>query len=164
MQRQVLICRHAEAVEHFSLRPDFERELTKSGVLQAHQTGHWIRDNFSKVDVIVTSPSKRTSATALILADKLYYDDQHIMYVPELYNAGEPKLLEALSSLPEKAKTILIIGHNPGITQLARHLLNKHIAYLEPANVLAIKLELEKWEDIHVNQGTLLLHNMQHIL
>ncbi|TXK47921.1 phosphohistidine phosphatase [Pontibacter qinzhouensis] len=163
MQRQVLICRHAEAIDHFSLQPDFGRELTKAGMLQAHQTGQWIRDNFSKVDVIVTSPANRASATARILASKLYYDDQHILYVPELYNAGEPKLLQAISTLPDKDKTLLLVGHNPGITQLARHLLDKHITYLEPANVLAISLELEKWEDIYASHGLLLSHNMQHI-
>ncbi|MFT2010886.1 SixA phosphatase family protein [Pontibacter sp. 13R65] len=163
MQRQVLVCRHAEATEHYSLQPDFERELTKSGMLQAHQTGHWIRDNFSRVDAIVTSPARRTGATARILAEKLYYDDQDILYVPELYNAGEPKLMEAISTLPDKVKTILLIGHNPGITQLARHLLDKHIGYLEPANVLAIRLELEQWQDIYVGKGELLSHNMNHI-
>ncbi|WP_114779388.1 SixA phosphatase family protein [Botryobacter ruber] len=153
MQRHILICRHAETEDPYPFQPDFERELTQDGILQAHQTGHWIRDHFSKVDLILASPANRTRATTQILADKVYYAHEEIKYEPELYNGREPQLMQALSELPDKVKAVLLVAHNPGVTQLVRHLSGKRIPYLEPAEAVAVAVDLSSWTDIYITEG-----------
>ncbi|MCJ8166659.1 histidine phosphatase family protein [Pontibacter sp. E15-1] len=163
MQRTLLICRHAETYEPYPLQPDFERELTPHGLHQANQTGKWLRENFVKIDSLLSSPATRASATARSLASRLYFDTERIAYLPELYNAREAELLHVLGHLPDEAKQVLLVGHNPGITKLARDLTGQQIGYMEPGNVLAITLTLETWEGIHVQTGVLLRHNMEHV-
>ncbi|QCR21753.1 histidine phosphatase family protein [Pontibacter sp. SGAir0037] len=160
MQRNVLICRHAEASDPFPLRPDFERELTKDGIHQAHLAGQWLRDHFRKVDAILASPSNRTRTTAGIIAGRLYFEDENITYDPDLYNPRESQLIGALSRLPESVTNVLVVSHNPGVTQLGRTLTDKRIGYLEPAQVLAVSIKLEKWEEVHFTTGTLMSSNM----
>jgi phosphohistidine phosphatase len=160
MQRTLLICRHAEAYDPYPLQPDFERELTPHGLHQANLTGKWLRENFVKIDYLLASPAKRANLTARTIAGRLYFAEEKIAYIPELYNAREPQLLQILSQLPDQAKQVLLVGHNPGITKLARDLAGRHFSYLEPANVVAVTLPLETWGDIHHTTGLLLSHNM----
>lgn len=161
MQRTILLCRHAETQDPYPLQPDFERELTPQGSKQAQRTGQWIRDKFGKVDILLASPAHRASATARIIASRLYLDEEHINYDPELYNAREAQLLRSLAALPENVKTVLLVAHNPGITRLARDLSGKHISYMEPAAVIAISLELHAWQDIYTATGVLSSDNSQ---
>mgnify|MGYP003576307872 FL=1 len=89
MQRLLVICRHADSNDPFPLQPDFERELTKNGQHQARITGKWLRDSFQKVDAILSSAAPRAGLTARLLASKLYFEEEQIEYVPDLYNARE---------------------------------------------------------------------------
>ena len=162
MQRKILICRHAETQEPYPFQPDFERELTANGLKQARETGMWLREKFSKVDHILSSPAKRAQATVRIIAERLYFNEEEIKYDSELYNAREHQLLQSLSTIPQEVKTVLLVAHNPGITALARELTNKVIGYLEPSNVVTIEIELPEWEAIHYTTGTVSISNMQH--
>ncbi|GAA4436595.1 histidine phosphatase family protein [Pontibacter saemangeumensis] len=164
MQKTLLICRHAEAYDPYPLQPDFERELTPHGLHQANKTGKWLRENFVKIDQLLSSPAKRASLTARTLAGRLYFAEEKISYMPDLYNARESQLLQILSQLPDQAKQVLLVGHNPGITKLARDLAGQHFSYLDPANVVAVSLPFEKWEDICLHSGVLLNHNLAQAL
>lgn len=156
MQRLLVICRHAESNDPFPLQPDFERELTKNGIHQARTTGQWMREQYQKIDTLLASPAPRASTTAKLMAAKLYFDEENINYEPMLYNARESVLANILGKLPNEVNRILLVGHNPGITGLARTLTEKHIGYLEPADAIAISLELSSWEEIHVKTGKIL--------
>ncbi|MBD1396303.1 histidine phosphatase family protein [Pontibacter sp. JH31] len=156
MQRLLVICRHAESNDPFPLQPDFERELTKNGIQQARMTGQWMREHYQRIDTLLASPAPRASTTAKLLASKLYFDEQNIIYEPELYNARESTLANVLSKLPPEVTRILLVGHNPGITGLARTLTDQHIGYLEPAAAIAITMDLPSWQDIHLHSGKLM--------
>lgn len=155
MQRKILICRHAEAEDPYPLQPDFERELTTQGTQEARKTGMWLREKFGKVDKIISSPAKRASHTARILAGKLYFDEEQIDYQPDLYNAKEHRLVQSLSEVPDDAYTVLLVGHNPGITRFARELTESMVGYLNTAQVVAVEISLESWNQVHYITGTL---------
>ena len=163
MQRKILICRHAEAQEPFPLQSDFERELTSQGGQQARETGLWLRENFGKVDRIVASPAKRAAQTARVIAAKLYYEPEEVDYQPDLYNAHEQQLLNCLCALPPDVKNVLLVGHNPGVTKLVRELTEQMIGYLDTAQVVAVEVYLEKWEDLYITSGNLLHRSGQQV-
>lgn len=155
MQRHLFICRHAETHDPYPLQPDFERELTPEGIRQANETGKWVREQYQKVDVIISSPARRASATAHILANRLYFEHDQIIYDPEIYNPRESQLLKSISQLPDSVKKVLLVSHNPALTQLLRGLTNKSLAYMEPAQVAVVSIEMEHWQDIFITPGDL---------
>ena len=155
MQRYVLICRHAETYDPYPLQPDFERELTPEGIRKANETGKWVREKYLKVDAIVASPARRSSATAQIIANRLYFDQDKITYDPEIYNPREAQLLQSLSQLPDSVTKVLIVSHNPALTQMARNLVNSNLGYLEPGQVIVVSIDLEHWQDIYITSGTI---------
>ncbi len=111
--------------------------------------------------MILSSPAPRAGLTARLLADKLYFDEERIEYVPDFYNARESVLANVLGKLPDHVSRVLLVGHNPGITSLVRTLTEQHVAYLEPAGAYAIKLDLDTWQDLHVKSGKLESHFTQ---
>ncbi|MBJ6119687.1 histidine phosphatase family protein [Pontibacter sp. BT310] len=164
MQRYVLICRHAETYDPYPLQPDFERELTPEGIRKANETGKWVREKYQKVDALVASPARRASATAQIIANRLYFDSEKITYDPEIYNPKEAQLLKTISQLPDTIVKVLIVSHNPALTQLARNLVNRNLGYLEPGQILAITIDLERWEDIYITTGSIAADSFAQIL
>lgn len=164
MQRYVFLCRHAETYEPYPLQPDFERELTPEGIREANNTGKWLREQFQKIDALVASPAKRAGDTARMLATRLYFDHEAITYDPEIYNPKEAQLLKSISQLPADIQKVLLVSHNPALTQLARNLTNKNLGYLHPAQVAVIKLDLDTWQDIYIATGELIASNLQHSL
>ncbi|GHA61032.1 SixA phosphatase family protein [Pontibacter akesuensis] len=164
MQRIVLLCRHAETEDPYPLQPDFERELTPHGQQQARAAGAWLREKFSKADAILASPATRANTTAQIIAGRLYFDKDRISYLPDLYNGRKSQLLKCLGELPDHVKQVLLVAHNPGITRLARELTEQQqLGYLDTADVLAVALELEQWQDIHATTGMLLTHYTEQV-
>lgn len=155
MQRKILICRHADSEDPYPLQPDFERKLTAYGVQQARETGMWVRENFGKVDKIIASPANRTSHTARIIAGRLYFNEERIDYRPELYNAREQEILKELADLSDKDNSVLLVGHNPGVTKLVRELTDKMVGYLETAQVIALEINLESWDQLYFTTATL---------
>ncbi|WP_162426535.1 SixA phosphatase family protein [Pontibacter pudoricolor] len=164
MQRYVLICRHAETYDPYPLQPDFERELTPEGIRKANETGKWVREKYQKVDAIVASPARRASATAQIIANRLYFDPDKITYDPEIYNPKEAQLLKAISQLPDSIAKVLIVSHNPALTQMARNLVNKNIGYLEPGQAVTITIDLTHWQDIFITSGSVAADSFSEII
>ncbi|GAB3201154.1 phosphohistidine phosphatase [Pontibacter aydingkolensis] len=163
MQRKILICRHGESEDPYPLQPDFERKLTPFGTQQVKDTGVWLRENFAKVDKILSSPAKRTSQTTRIIAAKLYFEEERVDYLPDLYNAKEYELLKCLAALPDNARTVLLVGHNPGVTRLVRELTDKMVGYLDTAQAVSITIDLKSWEEIHFTTGTLSNNTAQQV-
>jgi len=99
---------------------------------------------------VVSSPAKRARQTAVKVCDSLEIRKHQIVWEPELYEATLDTLLGILGRCPPTAATVLLIGHNPGIEDLVRHLCGDDLeptgdAKLLPTGALA-RLEMpEQW-------------------
>lgn len=119
--RTLLLMRHAEAAAGL-MGTDRERELTARGHGQAREAGERLAVD-GAVDVAAISASTRTRQTldglvegGLAVARVVERDD--------LYEAMAPALLRVVRSAPTAARTVLLVGHVPGIPALATVLAN----------------------------------------
>lgn len=116
--RTLILLRHAKA-EHGG-GTDHARELAPKGRRQASALGPMLRDTIGRVDLALVSSAARTRQTAEILAggmDITWSDERD-----ELYDAGRGDVLEILRDVPASTRTVLVVGHEPTISQLARYL------------------------------------------
>lgn len=120
--RQWILVRHAHADwPSFSGR-DFDRPLTQRGQDDARNSACALRDAGLRPELVVASPALRTRQTAEILCSELQLPAQALCFPDALYNAG-PALLEAeLRKLQGDRKVVMVVAHNPGISELARRL------------------------------------------
>ena len=69
-------------------------------------------------ELVLCSPSRRTAQTLTLIAPGLG-DGTDAQIKPELYAAAAADLLEALHGVPDEVESVMLIGHNPGIQDLA---------------------------------------------
>lgn len=117
---QLLLLRHAKSSWDDAALPDRDRPLNKRGRRSAVAMRHAMRDYGLLPDLILVSTAKRTLETMHALEP---WDDTPLVEsMDELYLANEAQLLTALRAVAETVRTVLLIGHNPGLHDLALRL------------------------------------------
>lgn len=158
--KTLYIVRHANAEDARPGLADFDRQLNQHGQDQASHAAKILSKNSTKIDLILTSPSARTLATAQIIAQSIQYPIDHIQSNPEMYQASVDDLLEIISHLEDTHKYVMIVGHNPAITQLAMHLSSEVTMELSPGTVIVLAFQQQSWHSA-INHSATLLSTIQ---
>ncbi len=104
-------------------------------------------------DLIVSSPAVRALTTARIIAKTLGYPPKDIMVKDRLYGAGVDELLDVIRNADESVATLMLFGHNPGLTELANHLGPRPIPNLPTCGVLHLRFEVDTWSVVGYARG-----------
>ena len=112
----LILWRHAEAEPGDTGLPDLERALTPKGVKQARRMGQWLDSQLPESCRILASPAVRTVQTAEGLGRKY---KTHAELVP---GAAPAAILKA-ANWPNAKETVLVVGHQPTLGQVAALLL-----------------------------------------
>lgn len=118
--KRLLLLRHGEAEPAGASASDFDRPLTARGRAQALQAAQRLRQGHCIPDTILASPALRARETATILAAHLE-QLQALRYEPSAYPGAPEALLQLIHAVPDRIETLLLVGHNPGLSALARH-------------------------------------------
>jgi len=117
---QLILLRHAKAARESADRSDHDRPLTPDGRMAAAAMGAAMRGIGLTPDVILVSSSLRTQETLDALEP--WEDRPNIEPSAALYMASYLQIRDMLRELPETVRSVLVIGHNPGIHELAQWL------------------------------------------
>jgi phosphohistidine phosphatase len=112
----LILWRHAEAVEAGTETDDLERPLTARGERQAARMAGWLNRHLPATTRIIVSPARRTQQTAAALERKFRTVSA---LAPD---ASVTALLEA-ARWPDSKEAVLVIGHQPTLGLAAAHLL-----------------------------------------
>ena len=97
---------------------DNERPLSRRGREAARRVGESLPSALEAIDLVLCSTAVRTRETAeLVLAG--IATPPRILYEEVLYLAAAAALLRRLSQLDESVGAVMVIGHNPGLHELA---------------------------------------------
>jgi phosphohistidine phosphatase len=115
--RSLVILRHAKAArpDH---TPDPDRPLTARGHADAIAAGAWLTGIGYQPDLVVCSPARRTRETWLDLATALPAAPT-VRYPDAAYHGGLGELVDLLRAVHPDAATVLLVGHNPAVSQLS---------------------------------------------
>lgn len=151
MSRVLLLLRHAEAQAAGAGLADFDRVLTERGRDQARQAAKRIIGADLHPDLLLASPAARTRETAGIIALGLGGVGRMLL-PPALYLAEAPVLLSALQGCDDATHTVLMVGHNPGLSVLARQLAGSaaqradlRTLDLGPAALCRLSVQVSSW-------------------
>lgn len=86
------------------------------------------------------------------------WEESGISFLDLIYDAPVGILVENLATLPASVSGVLLVGHNPGLNQLASLLGSILDIQLEPASIVIVRLDLEKWAGIPFSEGSLTAH------
>jgi phosphohistidine phosphatase len=113
---ELILLRHAEAQPAPPGGEDAVRRLSGRGEQEARSAGEWLKNHGKKPDRVLCSPSERTCATGALALAALE-SAPGMQTAEEIYNATPGELLALLDQHID-ARTVLLIGHNPGIERL----------------------------------------------
>lgn len=113
---RLIVVRHAKSAWPIGV-PDHERPLGPRGLRDAPIMGQRIHDLIGSVDVAVVSPARRTQQTWALLAERLTGTGE-VLSDPRIYRDGAEYLLGVVADLPDSARTALVLGHEPGVSEL----------------------------------------------
>jgi phosphohistidine phosphatase len=121
--RTLVLLRHAKA-ETPGEQPDFERRLTTIGESDADAAGAWLADERLRPDLVFCSPAARTRQTwqgvSIALAQALPDSGSpEVRYEKSLYDGGRTEVFDLLRAVPQDVKTVLVIGHNPTVSDVS---------------------------------------------
>jgi phosphohistidine phosphatase len=115
--RTLYLLRHAKSSWDQPELPDSERPLAPRGVRDAKRVAKHLRRLGVTPQLVLCSSAVRTRATLELLRPALAAVAIHIE--DGLYGAASEALLGRLRTLPEETASVLLIGHNPGLQDLA---------------------------------------------
>jgi phosphohistidine phosphatase len=152
--KRLTIMRHAKSSWDDPRHQDFDRPLNDRGWAAARRMGREMEALGMTFDLVIASPAARVRQTIDGLAETLLIDGD-IRFEPAMYGASDEALLQIVRGIAEGVKTPLLIGHNPGLQNLAVELTgDESVRRKFPTAALAqIDLHVERWSEANPGSG-----------
>ena len=150
--KTLLLLRHANAEKLAPGSSDFERGLTDSGRMQSRDLGAQLKQQLA-IDLVLSSAARRArETTELVLAAADLSPD--IRYEQSMYETSVPQLLALLGKTDDAIETMLLVGHNPVMEDLAQAL-TKRAVNMSTCTLVTVTLDLDRWSDVRDGGGDL---------
>lgn len=125
---RLVLLRHAKSA--WPDVADHERPLGPRGLRDAPAAGRWLRDAGCVPALVICSTARRTRETWALAAGQLGAEVP-VRFDERVYGAAPEELLEVVSEVSEQVRTLLLVGHNPGLEDLAVRLARKAVTTAE---------------------------------
>ncbi|WP_157231180.1 SixA phosphatase family protein [Kiloniella laminariae] len=158
--KTIFITRHASTRSAQRGQEDIDRELTRKGETEAAWLGEHLRVHNDIPSLILVSAANRARETAILIRETLM-PELPIQTEDQLYLAPSAQILKTLHSLPEDINSVLLVGHNPGLSDfllkatnqsgLNTETRNRLYRGLPPAALARLTSTAREWTDILQN-------------
>jgi phosphohistidine phosphatase len=122
--RTLVLLRHSKS-DWSVPGPDIKRPLAPRGRRQAPQPARWLASNLRGLDLAVVSPAVRARETMEIVSAEV--EPKRTVVEDKVYAASAIELLDVIQDLPDDAATVVLVGHNPGMEELAWQLAGGYV-------------------------------------
>jgi phosphohistidine phosphatase len=160
--RRLMLLRHAKSDWTAPAGRDHERPLNARGRESAPKMGAYMARHALVPDLVVASPAVRVSET-LNLVLPAFAKPPKVLNDKRIYEAEADALLELIKETPRTAHSLLLVGHNPGLAELAALVMasgdvearQRLIEKFPTAALAVIDFALDDWAKLHPKAGRL---------
>jgi len=145
--KTLYLLRHAKSSWDDTSLPDRDRPLEARGERDATRMSRRWSTQHGKLDLIMSSPAVRALATAKVIAAGLEYKLRDITVDDRLYAATVDALIAVVEALDDKLARVMLVGHNPGFTELAHHF-DSAITHMPTCAIAEFKFDAKSWVGI----------------
>jgi len=136
MRRRLMIMRHAKSSWKVQVPTDHERPLNKRGRRDAARVGKRLAQLGWVPDLVVSSDSRRTRETWERMQKR--FPEARVSFTRALYAGGPTELRAEVARLSANARTVLVLGHNPGWEEAVKELSGREVR-ITTANVVLLR-------------------------
>lgn len=145
--KTLFLIRHAKSSWDDAALPDRDRPLADRGRRDVAKMGRRLAERDVKPDLILSSPAMRALATAEVIAKTLDYKLKDIVVNGRLYAGQSDDLLDVIRELGNKLERVMLVGHNPELSELAHHL-SSEITPMPTCAIAEFTFDAKSWSDI----------------
>ena len=145
--KELFLFRHAKSSWDDPTISDHDRPLNERGYRNAPEMGRRLSDRGVSPDVLISSTALRACTTAEIMAGSINFPKDQIVFDRTLYHASATELQEYIGGLDDSHFSVMLFGHNPGMTSLVSHLYGLALDNLPTCWVVYLKFSAESWAD-----------------
>lgn len=149
--KQLIILRHGNAESANWNNDDYSRKLTQFGRDAVLHTCKYFESQNCKIDTILSSEAPRAMETAKIAVNYLGLKEEQLILESRLYLASQFTLIKHIEKLDKETQVCLLVGHNPGLTDLINQF-GVRLDYLPTASAVCFSINTEDWKDIKVSE------------
>ena len=143
--RNLIIIRHAKSSWNDQSLDDHDRPLNERGIANAPDMSSRLKNLNVKPDALYSSTALRAATTAQIFAEALQFPASKIKHDSDLYLASTGMLQDFIAGLENNLKTVLIFGHNPGLTLLVSQVWGLPIENIPTCGIVSLKFNDANW-------------------
>ena len=147
--KTLFLLRHAKALLYSQNNSDIDRPIADDGKREAELVGELLIKKKEFPQLIISSSALRTITTAKIVAKKINYPEKEIIINENIYDASSEKLQTIIQNTDPKINSLMLVGHNPGISDLIDDITDSIFGYLPTAGLVCLKKDTQSWDDIY---------------
>ena len=153
------LVRHAKSSWSHADLSDRQRPLNQRGKRDAPLMGKRINEHGIRPSLVVSSPAKRAWATAKIIAREISYPIEFLQREDGLYLASLDEILGVIVAQDNDFNNLMVVGHNPGMTDFANFLSPGLTHNLPTAGVVSVQIDQDNWNLYERPKTQLLVHD-----
>jgi len=151
--KNLTIVRHAKSSWASATLDDFQRPLNERGLRDSVTMAKRLLAHHLLPQHIVSSPALRAITTAQRLADILGLSASAISTDSTIYEASNDTLHDVVWGLSDEYDDIMLVGHNPGLSDLLRSLSAGMVDELVTCAVVRLQFDCDAWHNIDLHAG-----------
>ena len=145
--KKLIIIRHCKSSWSDLTLNDFDRPLNNRGVQDGNLMSKELSKKIDNVDLLISSSSKRTRLTADFFIELIKINK--ISFIDDLYHSSSENIINKLKKISNTNESIMVIGHNPGLTDLVNKLTSINLYNLPTCGVAIVNLNIKNWDLIN---------------
>ncbi|SFX01684.1 SixA phosphatase family protein [Marinospirillum alkaliphilum] len=154
--KYLTLIRHAKSSWKEAGLCDFDRPLNKRGQRDLPGLAERASHHLPRPDRLLFSPALRTSLTREPLVRAWQLQDDQCLAAPQAYEATAETLLQLLQDTPDAINHLVLVGHNPGLSDLTALISGQPMDYFPTSAFAHLSLDLEHWSTLTAGCGKLL--------
>jgi Phosphohistidine phosphatase SixA len=151
IERTLILLRHARSDWSVS-GPDIDRPLAARGQTQAPLAGRWFANRADPIDLAIVSPARRARETWELVSAQLAPAPPALLD-DRVYAASADQLLDVVRDVPDDVRSALLVGHNPGMEELASRLAGESVI-MRTAGIAEFSVK-GTWHDLDATSAVL---------
>jgi len=149
--KTLIIIRHSKSSWKDHSLSDFDRPLNKRGIKDAKKMSFELSEKIKKVDLLLSSSSKRTTQTSNYFLDSMNIRSN--IFSENLYHSSSSLIFDCILKINNKYNKTIIVGHNPGLTNIINKLTNLKLDNLPTSGIVIIVFDVDNWKNINYKSG-----------
>lgn len=145
--KTLFLIRHAKSSWGDHSHADFDRPLNERGLRDAPFMAELLRKEGVRPDLMIVSPARRTTLTAQFFGKALGIEEADFQFNGNIYEASTRQIFKIINGIEAAANTVLLIGHNPAMTDMANYFSKKFVDNVPTCGIIRIEAAIEDWAD-----------------